>query len=147
LTWEEAKKRCRDGVIPACHNAEDSVTLSGPAEAVAEIVAELKADNVFAREVDSQGVAFHGPQMQAVARPLRQVLAKVRCVVPQSKPRTERWVSSSVPESRWGEPIAKRCSAEYHVNNLLSPVLFCEALQHVPSNAIVVEIAPHCLLQ
>ncbi|KAL3200533.1 hypothetical protein MRX96_013180 [Rhipicephalus microplus] len=82
--------------------------------------------------------------MQAVARPLRQALAKV---VPKSKPRTERWVSSSVPESRWGEPIAKRCSAEYHVNNLLSPVLFCEALQHVPSNAIVVEIAPHCLLQ
>lgn len=38
-------------------------------------------------------------------------------------------------------------SSEYHVNNLLSPVLFHEALQHVPENAIVIEIAPHCLLQ
>ncbi|KAK8766989.1 hypothetical protein V5799_006228 [Amblyomma americanum] len=36
---------------------------------------------------------------------------------------------------------------EYHVNNLLSPVLFYEALLHVPKDAILVEIAPHCLLQ
>ncbi|KAH7948759.1 hypothetical protein HPB49_002004 [Dermacentor silvarum] len=144
LTWEEAKKRCRDGVIPACHNAEDSVTVSGPAEAVAKMVAELKAENVFAREVNSLEVAFHSPHMQSIGPALRQALEKV---VPQSKPRTERWVSSSVPESRWDEPMAKRCSAEYHVNNLLSPVLFREALQHVPSDAILVEIAPHCLLQ
>jgi len=33
------------------------------------------------------------------------------------------------------------------VNNLVSPVLFQEALNHVPSNAIVIEIAPHSLLQ
>ncbi|XP_075558241.1 fatty acid synthase 1 [Dermacentor variabilis] len=144
LTWEEAKKRCPDGVIPACHNAEDSVTVSGPAEAVAKMVAELKAENVFAREVNSLEVAFHSPHMQSIGPALRQALEKV---VPQSKPRTERWVSSSVPESRWDEPIAKRCSAEYHVNNLLSPVLFREALQHVPGDAILVEIAPHCLLQ
>lgn len=144
LTWEEARKRCPEGVIPACHNAEDSVTVSGPADAVAKLVAELKAENVFAREVNSLDVAFHSPQMQSIGPSLRQALEKV---VPQSKPRSERWVSSSIPESRWGEPMAKRCSAEYHVNNLLSPVLFREALQHVPSDAILVEIAPHCLLQ
>lgn len=144
LTWEEARKRCPPGVIPACHNAEDSVTVSGPADAVAKLVAELKAENIFAREVNSLDVAFHSPQMQSIGPSLREALEKV---VPQSKPRSERWVSSSVPESRWGEPIVKRCSAEYHVNNLLSPVLFREALQHVPSDAILVEIAPHCLLQ
>jgi fatty acid synthase len=33
------------------------------------------------------------------------------------------------------------------VNNLVSPVLFQEALQHVPKDAITIEIAPHCLLQ
>ncbi|KAL3200527.1 hypothetical protein MRX96_013176 [Rhipicephalus microplus] len=144
LTWEEARKRCPEGVIPACHNAEDSVTVSGPADAVAKMVAELKAENIFAREVNSLDVAFHSPQMQSIGPSLRQALEKV---VPQSKLRSDRWVSSSIPESRWGEPIVKRCSAEYHVNNLLSPVLFREALQHVPSDAILIEIAPHCLLQ
>jgi fatty acid synthase len=33
------------------------------------------------------------------------------------------------------------------VNNLLSPVLFQEALAHVPEGAVVIEVAPHCLLQ
>lgn len=144
LTWEQAKQRCRNGVIPACHNAEDSVTVSGPAEAVAELVAQLKAENVFAREVNSLNVAFHSRYMQPIGPALQEALEKV---VPEARPRTERWISSSVPQSRWGEPLAQKCSAVYHVNNLLSPVLFREALEHVPKNAIVVEIAPHCLLQ
>lgn len=68
-------------------------------------------------------------------------------VITEPRPRTARWVSSSIPESHWGDQLAKFSSAEYHVNNLLSPVLFQEALQFVPPNAIVIEIAPHCLLQ
>lgn len=33
------------------------------------------------------------------------------------------------------------------MHNLVSPVLFHEALHHVPKNAVVIEIAPHHLLQ
>lgn len=33
------------------------------------------------------------------------------------------------------------------MNNLLSPVLFHSALQHIPKNAVCIEIAPHGLLQ
>jgi len=33
------------------------------------------------------------------------------------------------------------------VNNLVNPVLFHEGLKHIPENAVVVEIAPHALLQ
>lgn len=68
-------------------------------------------------------------------------------VIQEPRVRTSRWVSSSIPESQWGSDLAKYSSADYHVNNLVSPVLFQEALQKVPSNAVVVEIAPHCLLQ
>ena len=39
------------------------------------------------------------------------------------------------------------CSADYHVNNMVSPVLFQEALDKIPRNALMIEIAPHCLLQ
>lgn len=35
----------------------------------------------------------------------------------------------------------------YHVNNLLSPVRFAEALRDVPARAVLVEVAPHALLQ
>lgn len=94
-------------------------------------------------------------------------------VISSPKPRSSKWISSSIPESKWGTPIgiiiffninmiiflklciltvgimfsAKLSSVDYHVNNLLSPVLFHDALKHVPNNAIVIEIAPHCLLQ
>ncbi|XP_077526205.1 fatty acid synthase-like [Haemaphysalis longicornis] len=144
LTWEEAAKRCPKNVFPACHNAEDSVTVSGIAEDVAKFMNELKADNVFAREVDSLNVAFHSPHMLCIGPALRDALQKV---APNSKPRTKRWISTSVPESRWHEPIAQSCSPEYYANNLISPVRFREGLQHVPKDAILVEIAPHCLLQ
>lgn len=56
-------------------------------------------------------------------------------------------MSSSVPEADWQSPLAKSCSAEYLTNNLVSPVLFEEACKHIPENAIVLEIAPHGLLQ
>ncbi|KAK8766016.1 hypothetical protein V5799_007197, partial [Amblyomma americanum] len=144
LTWEEAAQRCRDGVAPACHNAEDSVTVSGPVQAVAELVEGLKSEGVFATMVDSMNVAFHSKYVQSIGPALRQALEKV---VPQPKRRSKRWVSSSVPASRWHEPATQLCSAEYYVNNLVSPVLFREALQHMPKDAIFVEIAPHCLFQ
>ncbi|XP_065311985.1 fatty acid synthase-like [Dermacentor albipictus] len=144
LTWKEAAKRCPDDVYPACHNAEDSVTISGLAEAVAKVVAELKSENVFAREVDSHAIAFHCKHVDSVGPALRSALGKI---IPAPKRRSRRWISSSVPQSRWHEPLAQLCSAEYQTNNLLSPVLFCEALEHVPRNAVLVEIAPHCLLQ
>lgn len=68
-------------------------------------------------------------------------------IIPNPKNRTDRWVSSSIPESAWNSIMAKQSSAAYHVNNLLSPVLFHEAIQHVPKDAICIEIAPTGLLQ
>lgn len=63
------------------------------------------------------------------------------------KPRTSKWISSSVPEADWNTTLAQNCSAEYHTNNLLSPVLFEEACKHIPGRAIIIEISPHGLLQ
>nr|XP_054925830.1 fatty acid synthase-like [Dermacentor andersoni] len=181
LTWEEAKRRDRNGVEAACHNAEDSVTMSGPEDAIFDLVKELQQEKLFARVVNTMNVAFHSTHMRRVGPALLNEYKQVsdegavpkaaavrihskrsfdtdkecvailtnglcRGVVLDPKPRGKNWVSSSVPESRWKEPIAQHCSPEYFVNNLVSPVLFCEALRHVPGDAIVVEIAPHCLL-
>lgn len=56
-------------------------------------------------------------------------------------------MSSSIPESEWGNELAQKCSPEYHTNNLLGQVLFEEASRHIPNDAIAIEIAPHGLLQ
>uniref|UniRef100_A0A8B9P5E4 Fatty acid synthase n=1 Tax=Apteryx owenii TaxID=8824 RepID=A0A8B9P5E4_APTOW len=144
LTWEECKHRCPPNVVPACHNSEDTVTVSGPLDSVNEFVAKLKKDGVFAKEVRSAGVAFHSYYMASIAPVLLSALKKV---IPHPKPRSARWISTSIPESQWQSDLARNSSAEYHVNNLVNPVLFHEGLKHVPENAVVVEIAPHALLQ
>ncbi|NWV97535.1 FAS synthase, partial [Machaerirhynchus nigripectus] len=144
LTWEECKRCCPPGVVPACHNSEDTVTVSGPLDSVNEFVATLKKDGVFAKEVRSAGVAFHSYYMASIAPALLSALKKV---IPHPKPRSARWISTSIPESQWQSDLARNSSAEYHVNNLVSPVLFHEGLKHIPENAVVVEIAPHALLQ
>lgn len=144
LSWEETKRRCPSDVSPACHNSSDSVTISGPTESINKFVAELQKEGIFAKVVKSCGVAFHSEYIAPAGPKLRAVLEKI---IPNPKQRTHRWLSSSIPEAAWNTPLAQLSSPAYHVNNLLSPVLFQEALLHIPENAIVIEIAPHCLLQ
>ncbi|XP_054986055.1 fatty acid synthase [Sorex araneus] len=144
LSWAECKQRCPAGVVPACHNSEDTVTISGPQEAVSSFVEQLKQEGVFAKEVQTGGMAFHSYFMDSIAPTLLQALKKV---IRNPRPRSARWLSTSIPEAQWQGSLARTSSAEYNVNNLVSPVLFQEALRHVPANAVVVEIAPHALLQ
>ena len=108
-------------------------------EAVSKFVAELKETGVFAKEVRSAGVAFHSYYMDVIAPNLLSTLKKV---IKAPRQRSSRWVSTSIPEKDWESPLCLHSSAEYHVNNLVSP-----GLSHVPDNAAVVEIAPHGLLQ
>lgn len=68
-------------------------------------------------------------------------------VIREPRPRSARWLSTSIPEAQWQSSLARTSSAEYNVNNLVSPVLFQEALWHIPEHAVVLEIAPHALLQ
>lgn len=144
LSWEDAKKMCPPDISPACHNSADSVTISGPLESMKKFVTELKSKDIFAKMVNSNGIAFHSKYIAQAGPKLRASLDKI---ISTPKQRSAKWISSSIPESAWGSPLAQFSSSAYHVNNLLSPVLFREALAHIPENAITIEIAPHCLLQ
>uniref|UniRef100_A0A6B2E4Y7 Fatty acid synthase n=1 Tax=Phlebotomus kandelakii TaxID=1109342 RepID=A0A6B2E4Y7_9DIPT len=144
LSWEECMKRLPKDVISACHNSTDSVTISGPTDSVNKFVEQLNSEGVFAKAVSSSGIAFHSKYIADAGPKLKKSLDKI---IPNPKNRTDRWVSSSIPETAWNTPLAKQSSAAYHVNNLLSPVLFHEAIQHIPKNAICIEVAPHGLLQ
>ncbi|CAH2039961.1 unnamed protein product, partial [Iphiclides podalirius] len=144
LGWDEAAARCPPDLAPACHNATDSVTVSGPVDSIEKFVAELSAEGVFARRVNSSGVAFHSRYIAAAAPLLRRSLERV---ITDPKPRSSRWISSSLPKEQWDSDIARLSDAAYHVNNLLSPVRFAEALRSVPERALLLEVAPHALLQ
>ena len=77
LSWEETLAQCPPGIVPACHNSEESVTVSGPVEGVRLFVESLKEKGIFAREVQSAGVAFHSYFMKDVAPELKMALDKV----------------------------------------------------------------------
>lgn len=106
-------------------------------------VEQLKREKIFAKEIKSSGCAFHSKYMAEVGEKLRDELNRV---IPTPKNRTSRWLSTSIPESEWSTPLAQQCSSEYYVNNVHSPVLFHEAIQKIPKNAICIEIAPTGLL-
>jgi len=145
LSWEEVEKICPPDIIPACHNCLDSVTVSGPSESVRVFIEELKSKGIFTAIVNSSGMAFHSKYIKTAIPKLRALLEKM---IPNPKPRSTRWISTSIPETFWADnPSAWFNSVEYHINNVVSPVLFQQAIAHIPKNAIVLEIASHCLLQ
>ncbi|XP_011878072.1 PREDICTED: fatty acid synthase [Vollenhovia emeryi] len=144
LGYEDIKDMCPPDIEVACHNAADSSTISGPAESMKEFVAQLQAKQIFAKEVPCSNIPYHSRYI-APAGP--KLLAYLNEVIPQPQPRSKKWVSSSVPRNKWSTAAAKLSSAEYHTNNLLSPVLFEETARMIPKEAVTIEIAPHGLLQ
>ncbi|XP_052124575.1 fatty acid synthase-like, partial [Frankliniella occidentalis] len=144
LGYQDVLPRLPPTIDVACHNSSTSCTLSGPAQDVESFVRKLSDEGVFARAVNVSDIAYHSRYIQHAAPHLLQHLKEV---IPQPKPRSSRWITTSVPVDERDSELAKFCSAEYQTNNLLSPVLFEEALQLIPERAVLIEVAPHGLLQ
>eukprot|EP00102_Acyrthosiphon_pisum_P027204 XP_016664414.1 PREDICTED: fatty acid synthase [Acyrthosiphon pisum] len=144
LSWEEMQKRLPAGIIAACHNSADSVTISGPKDVTLKFAETLRQEGIFAKPVDSMGYAFHSPYLHELIPLLKPYYDKIMA---NPKPRSSRWKSTTFPEHKWNTQEAQCSSADYHLNNISSPVYFHGAMKHVPENAIAIEIAPHCLLQ
>ncbi|XP_065212309.1 fatty acid synthase-like [Planococcus citri] len=142
--YQQIKDSLPEGIEVACHNSKDNCTLTGPADLVGKFVEELQEQKIFAKTVNVANIAYHSRHI-APAGP--ELLRRLKEVIPEPKERSSKWISTSVPEEEWEKPLTKYCSAEYLTNNLLNAVLFEEGCKHIPDNAIVIEIAPHGLLQ
>lgn len=77
MSWEDTKKRLPADIIAACHNSEDSVTIAGPPASLAAFVKTLQAEGIFAKEVNSSGLAFHSKYIADAAPKLRNSLERV----------------------------------------------------------------------
>lgn len=144
MGFRELKNIIPNGVEIACHNSTESSTVSGKAEAVKSFVQEMKSKKVLAKEIQSSGVPFHSSFI-AESGPL--LLKKLKEIIKDPKPRSTKWISTSIPRDQWGKPENKLSSPEYHTNNLLNPVLFEEGIANLSENSMIIEIAPHGLLQ
>ncbi|VVC44020.1 Acyl transferase/acyl hydrolase/lysophospholipase,Acyl transferase,Malonyl-CoA [Cinara cedri] len=144
LGHSEIKDQLPDDIDIACHNSSTNCTLSGPKDSINEFISTLKAKGVFAKAVNASGIAFHSRYIQSIGPIL---LGYLKEIIKTPKLRSSKWISTSLPETEWNSEISKYSSAEYHTNTLLNSVLFEESLKHIPSDAILIEIAPHGLLQ
>ena len=109
-----------------------------------KFVEHLKSEKIFTKRINSSDIPFHSPLMKVVAQ---DMIKKLKSVSGSQKLRSSRWISTSVPESQWSAPEGRYSSAEYFVNNLTSPVLFQEAIQLIPKDAIVIEISPDSMFK
>ncbi|XP_065212158.1 fatty acid synthase-like [Planococcus citri] len=142
--YNEIKNVLPESIEVACHNSATSCTLSGPTDDVEKYVKKLQDQKIFAKAVNVANIAYHSKHIAPAAPNL---LSRLQEVIPEPIKRSSKWISTSVPEVDWNKPLAQYCSAEYLTNNLLNSVLFEEGSKHIPSDALVIEIAPHGLLQ
>jgi fatty acid synthase len=145
MTWEEAIERCKGTrVIAACHNSENSVTLSGPENEILKLKEDFEKENKFVRQVSGVELPFHSPHLKSVEK---SMIEKLDHVIKYPKKRSEKWLSTSVSEENLSQKDMEYASPKYFVNNLLSRVYFYEALKKLPDNCVIIEIGPHSLFE
>ncbi|KAF7182343.1 hypothetical protein CNMCM7691_001823 [Aspergillus felis] len=115
----------------ACYNSPLSCTVSGPAEAISELVNLCKSRELQVHKLPVN-VAYHSLSMQAVAEGYRTALMKSSSFSLQHDeplPTARAPMFSSVSGERLDEP--SQLGADYWVENLVQPVRFCDALSRL----------------
>ncbi|KAJ5175567.1 Fum1p-like protein [Penicillium canariense] len=133
-----------DGVVIACENSPQSVTLSGDAEKVEKVLGKIKASDpdILCRKL-RVSTAYHSHHMRALgaeyeAHIERFVQTTGEAMVP---------LFSSVMNAKITTPA--ELSASYWRQNLESSVRFCTAVQNVlkePEGKVFLEVGPHSAL-
>jgi acyl transferase domain-containing protein/NADPH:quinone reductase-like Zn-dependent oxidoreductase/acyl carrier protein len=122
----------------AAVNSRTSVTLSGDADRLAEIAAELAGRGIFARRLRVQ-LPYHSHLMDPILGELRTALADLT-----PRPATVPMYSTVTGALAGGAG----CNAQYWCENLRRPVRFADAVDCVigAGSRIFVEVGPHPVL-
>ncbi len=151
---EEAKKllhqtKLTGGVVSvACVNSPSSVTLSGDVAALEELRAILEERGVFARRLKVD-VAYHSTHMNSAVGEYSSSIADIE---PAQPIKGQPVMVSSVTSS---EIDAELLGPYYWVRNLISPVLFADAVKELVTPCdgdgkntvdLMIEIGPHSAL-
>ncbi|GFF24565.1 lovastatin diketide synthase LovF [Aspergillus lentulus] len=143
LGREQIRPYLREGVVVACENSPQNVTISGDQKAINEVVEEIQAsDDIFCRRL-AVNVAYHSPHMKDLGESfetyLGSHLTSNKSMVP---------LISTVTGEVICEPA--RLDARYWRQNLESPVLFSSAVQTLTDadkeERLFLEIGPHSAL-
>ncbi|HRJ71886.1 MAG TPA: SDR family NAD(P)-dependent oxidoreductase, partial [Terrimicrobiaceae bacterium] len=126
------------GVSLAAVNSFSAVTLSGDAEELRAIAADLEQRGIFHKFLRVE-VAYHSPQMDPLREELLSVLADL-APRPARLPLYSTAFGAIVPHHEW--------TAEYWWRNVRQPVRFAAAMQAAMAEgfAMFLEVGPHPVL-
>lgn len=150
----EYKELTGNKVTVACINSPGSVTLSGDSSALDKLRAVLEQEKVFARRLQVE-VAYHSSYMQGAAMDYSESIADIE---------TRETDNDSEPITFVSSVTGQECPSEmlggyYWVRNLMSPVLFSQALERLVKGSpgsteesigvsvdLLIELGPHSAL-
>lgn len=132
----------------ACSNSPESTTISGDSDAIDLLIPSLQDQGIFVRRLKTDNKAYHSHHMLSISQEYEDLVASVYTK------RTACETSTSYIEmfsSVTGQLGTKKLidNPEYWRRNLVSPVLFNDALQNLLANGSchIIEIGPHSALQ
>lgn len=132
----------------ACVNSPWNCTISGSEDTIDTIKCHLDADLIFAAKLDT-GVAYHSPAMLEVSDEYAEALGSLS---PAGLPDLREIPMISSITGKVVSPKAL-ATAQYWVDNLVSPVRFSDAvlglMNHMPPDIITdyLEVGPHSVLR
>lgn len=141
-------------VVIACHNSPESLTLSGDADAIAQLKGTLDTEKKFARLLSTGGNAYHSRHMKSVGQQYEDEMAEQAYRVSLKGSKNPKNLDS-LPIAFFPSVYGRANPADVHGprywrKNLESPVLFHQAVTElvkmVPVD-IFIEIGPHSALQ
>jgi myxalamid-type polyketide synthase MxaE and MxaD len=126
-------------VTLAGHTGPNTSLVSGDTEAVARLVEDLSAREIFCRQIEDVEIAFHGPQMAPISLELERALSGL---VPGAV--KLRFLSTVTG----GELAETRLDGGYWARNLRDPFRVGDAIRQAIAVGCrtFVEIAPHAVL-
>ncbi|KAG5318196.1 FAS synthase, partial [Pseudoatta argentina] len=143
INYEHLKNICPANIEIICYNNENSSVVCGLKESIEEFMKKLQVNNIYVKKINCN-IPFHSSY---VASAENQLLLSLNKIIPCPKKRSSKWISTSIPRTKWFTSTSNQLSsADYHTQSILNKVLFSQTTELIPSNAVVIEIAPDDVL-
>ncbi|KAL6890027.1 hypothetical protein GGI43DRAFT_425686 [Trichoderma evansii] len=149
LSWEAAQEHLVPGVVLACDNAPNSVTISGDREPVEETVKKIKqSGSAILATLLKVEKAYHSPHMVEIGA---EYFASMADAGVAGEANTVPFFSS-VSGELFVPGSENKFGPKYWQKNLESPVLFKSAVSAAvkhhagPSKQVFLEVGPHAAL-
>ncbi|KAL6257917.1 hypothetical protein P5V15_011516 [Pogonomyrmex californicus] len=137
------KNICPTDIEIICCNNQYNNVVSGPTKSLQEFMTKLRDNDIYVKEIYCN-IPYHSYSISSVKS---QILLKLNVIISQPKERSSKWISTSVPRSKWYTSASKLSSAEYHTNSIINTVLFKQTTNLIQNNGVIIEIAPDGILQ